>query len=90
MVVYIEIHNLCVASTALGVHSLCVIKEEEQEEEGACEVQSTESVRGFTLECLLCALESVVSSGNQSGDHGRTDKCIYTVIMKHVFLRLWI
>jgi hypothetical protein len=35
-------------------------------------------------------LESVVSSGNQPGDHGETDKCIYTVIVEHVFLCLWI
>jgi hypothetical protein len=94
MVVYIQIHNLCVASTAsstaLGVHRLCVVKEKKQEEEGACEIQNTESIRGFTLECLLCALESVVSSGNQPGDHGETDKCIYTVIVEHDFLRLWI
>ena len=90
MVVYIQIHNLCMASPVVGVASLCVIKEEEQEEEGACEIQNTESIRGFTLECLLCALESVVTSGNQPGYHEGTDKSVYTVIMEHDFLRLWI
>jgi len=32
------------ASTAVEVASLSVIKEKEQEEEGACEIQNTESI----------------------------------------------